>query len=120
MGMALQITPWSPYEGRMSLASASRIALTSAFADLVLVRSQFSPFELPEIFAAPADDGDDDASRDLVRLNAELLATKFVRAEIDTFVRPLNGGDVEQLGASQWEIDDPLPRFATGALNLEN
>lgn len=75
---------------------------------------------MPEIFAAHADDGENDACRDLVRLVAELLAGKFVRGEIDTFIRPLNGGDVVKLSAEMWEIDDPLPRFATGALNRDD
>ena len=36
-----------------------------------------------------------------------------------TFVSPLGGGEVVPIDADVWEIDDPLPRFATGALNLE-
>jgi hypothetical protein len=118
--MLSSITPWSPYEGRTALASAGRITLTAAFADLVRIRAGFSPVDLPAIFAAPADEGENDACRDLVRLDAELLARKFVRGEIDTYIRPLRGGDVEQLKAEKWEIDDPLPRFATGALHRED
>ena len=73
----------------------------------------------PKIFAAPEDEGENDAARDLVRLDAEMMARTFSSARLATFVRPLGGGEVVPIEADMWEIDDPLPRFATGALNLE-
>ena len=71
------ILPWSPYEGRNSIFSHGRKALTAAFADAVRTRAGFEPQELPEIFAAAEDDGENDAARDLVRLDAEHLARTF-------------------------------------------
>lgn len=117
--MSSTIAPWSPYEGRPLRLSAGRISLIEAFSDLVKIRAGFSPFDLPEIFSLPSDDGDNDACRDLVRLDAELLVRKLVVGEIETYARKLNGGEVEPLAADRWEIDDPLPRLATGALNVE-
>ena len=115
----IDITPWSPYLARTSLPSAGRIALTAAFADVIYIRCGFEAHELPEIFCAPADDADNDACRDIVRLNAEHTAEQFILGRIPTFARPLDGGIITPLDPSLWEIDDPLRRFATGAFNLD-
>lgn len=112
------IVPWSPYLARTSLPSAGRIALTAAFADVIYVRCGFEAHELHDIFHAPADDGENDACRDIVRLNVEHTAEQFIRGRIPTFARPLDGGIITALDPSLWEIDDPLRRFATGAFNL--
>lgn len=117
--MTRNISPWSCYAERLALPSAGRTALVAAFANLVAARAGFRAFDLPDIFAAPEDEGDNDACRDLVRLDAELLAGKFVRGQIQTFARPLGGGEIIEVAPDKWEIDDPLPRFATGAFNLD-
>jgi predicted DNA-binding transcriptional regulator AlpA len=93
--------------------------LVKAFGDLVRVQQGFNAHELPEIFAAPEDEGENDACRHLVTMDAAFLTTQFVRERIATFARPLGGGEVVPIVASMWEIDDPLPRMATGAFNLE-
>ena len=118
--MTTDITPWWPYEIRTDLVSSGRRTLTSAFADFVSCQAGFPPYDLPEIFAVPEDEGENDAARDLVRLDAEHLARMFSIGRLETFVRPLGGGAVVGLAAELWELDDPLPRFATGALNLEH
>lgn len=111
--------PWAIYASRSSTISQGRVTLTAAFADLVHFRSGFASYELPEIFEAPEDEGENDACRDLVRLNAEILAGKFIAGDIDTFARPMNGGEITPIEPEPWEIDDPLPRFATGAFNYD-
>ena len=117
--MTNSISPWSPYGGRTSMVSGGRKALTSAFADLVVSRQGFQSYELPEIFSAPVDEEENDAARDLVRLEAEHLSRMFANGRLASFARPLGGGDVTTIPSEFWELDDPLPRFATGALNLE-
>ncbi|WP_370190949.1 helix-turn-helix transcriptional regulator [Qipengyuania sp.] len=117
--MSTTIPPWSPYEGRPSLVSKGRKTLTAAFADVVQSRAGFPSYELPDIFAAPNDEGENDAARDLVRLNAEHLVRMFANDRLATFARPLGGGEVVGIDAGLWELDDPLPRFATGAFNVE-
>ena len=117
--MSQPIAPWSPYEGRNAIFSSGRKALTAAFGDLIQSRAGFPAYELPEIFAAQEDEGENDAARDLVRLDAEIMARAFATGRLATFGRPLGGGEVVPIDADVWEIDDPLPRFATGALNLE-
>ena len=113
------ITPWSPYEGRNAIFSSGRKALTAAFGDLVQSRVGFPAYELAEIFAAPKDEGENDAARDLVRLDAEMMARAFASGRLACFARPLGGGEVQPIDADLWEVDEPLLRFATGALNLE-
>lgn len=115
----IDITPWSPFLARTMLPSAGRITLTAAFADVMNIRCGFEAHELPEIFYAPSDDGENNACRDIVRLNAEYTAEQFMRGRIPTFARPLEGGIITPLDPSLWEIDDPLRRFATGAFNLD-
>lgn len=117
--MSNSITPWSPYEGRTDLVSSGRRTLVSAFGDVVRCRAGFPPSELPDIFEAPHDDGENDAARDLVQLDAEHLASAFAIGKLDTFGRPLGGGEIVTISMAHWELDDPLPRFATGAFNLE-
>ena len=114
------ITPWSPYLEQAFATSAGRRALIDAFGDLFSVQEGFNPRELPEIFAAPEDEGENDACRHLVTMDAAFLTTQFLRQRIATFARPLGGGEVVPIMASLWEIDDPLPRMATGAFNLEH
>ncbi|WP_202391972.1 helix-turn-helix transcriptional regulator [Qipengyuania vulgaris] len=117
--MTNSISPWSPYVGRTSMVSAGRKTLTSAFADLVVSRQGFQSYELPDIFSAPVDEGENDAARDLVRLEAEHLSRMFANGRLTSFARPLGGGEVTTIASEFWELDDPLPRFATGVLNLE-
>ena len=115
----IDITPWSPYLTRTTLPSAGRTTLTAAFADVIKVRCGFESYELHEIFCALADDGENDACRDIVRLNAGYTAEQFISGRIPTFARPLEGGMITPLDTIHWEIDDPLGRFATGAFNLD-
>ena len=113
------IPPWSPYAARTSLPSAGRITLTSAFGQVIDARHGIPSHELPETFAAPDDDGWNDACRDQIRLEAETMTEAFISGRMTTYARPLGGGDILLLPAAKWELDDPLPRFATGVLNLE-
>jgi predicted DNA-binding transcriptional regulator AlpA len=118
--MSQSIQPWSVYEGRLREGSAGRISLQKAFALFLEDRIGFDANELPEIFSAPADDGENDAARDLVGLQAEWLVDAFASGAIATFVRPIQGGEICALPAWIWEIDDPLVRFSTASLDLEN
>lgn len=113
------ITPWSPYAEQAFATSAGRISLVKAFGDLVRVRQGFNPHELPEIFAAPEDEGENDACRHLVTMDAAFLTIQFAQERIATFARPLGGGEVVPIMAIMWEIDDPLPRTATGTFSFE-
>ena len=117
--MTANISAWSPYEKRTAIVSSGRKALISAFADVVRCRAGSPSHDLPEIFAAPKDEGENDAARDLVQLDAEHLTRIFAIGRLETFARPLNGGEVVAMASELWELDDPLMRFATGALNLE-
>ncbi|MDC8753827.1 AlpA family transcriptional regulator [Erythrobacter sp. sf7] len=91
--------------------------MITAFGDLVRCQAGFEPHELPEIFAAPVDGDENDACRRLVALDAALLTTQFVLGKIATFARPLGGGETVEIPPAHWEIDDPLPRLATGTYN---
>lgn len=118
--MTNSIQPWSVYEGRLSAGSAGRISLEMAFAMLVSDRVGFEAYELPEIFSAPADEGENDMARELVRLQAELLTDEILNGNISTYARPIGGGDIIPLKPAIWEIDEPLDRLAVAALDLEH
>ncbi len=55
----------------------------------------------------------------MVRLDAEMMTRAIASGRLMTYARPLGGGEIEPIDAGKWKVDDPLPRFATGALNLE-
>lgn len=113
------IVPWSPYHQIDLISSAGRRSLISAFSDVVRVQHGFEPHELPEIFSAPEDEGENDAVRHMIVLDAGYLARQFMNARIQTFARPISGGDVVAVPPHWWEVDDPLPRMSSGALNFE-
>jgi predicted DNA-binding transcriptional regulator AlpA len=115
--MTVPIEPWSPYGGGDPIVSASRRTLVSAFGDLVRCRAGFAPHELAEIFSAPSDEGENDACRHLVREDAIFLTMQLVSGRLSSFARPLGGGEAMAIPAAHWEIDDPLPRFATGVFS---
>ena len=83
------IHPWSPYLEQGLAKSAGRRALVEAFGDLIRVKQGFKPYELPEIFSAPEDEGENDACRHLVTLDAAFLTAQFLQQRIATYVRPL-------------------------------
>jgi len=118
--MTETIIPWAPYGEGETIVSSGRRTLVSVFGDLVLSQQGFSPHELPEIFVAPQDEGENDACRHLVAKEAAFLTTQFVLGTITTFARPVGGGEAVAIPPTLWELDDPLPRMATGALNLEH
>jgi len=118
--MTQAIDPWSPYLAADPIVSSGRRTLVSAFADLVFVQNQFQRYELPEIFEAPEDEGENDIAREMVRLDAVFLTQQFLLGKIATYARPMGGGDVVPIPAAHWEIDDPLMRMATGAYNREH
>jgi predicted DNA-binding transcriptional regulator AlpA len=115
--MDQEFVPWSAYVVNEPMASAGRRSLISAFGDLVRCQAGFQPYELPEIFTAPKDEGENDACRHLVELDVALLTMQFVRGKVGTFARPIGGGEAVPIPSAHWEIDDPLPRFATGTFN---
>ena len=116
----MSIEPWLPYASSDAVVSQGRRTLVSAFGDLVRCQACFEPYELVEIFAAPEDQGENDACRHLVREDAVFLTQRFVSGSIATFARPVGGGEIVSLPAEHWEIDDPLPRFATGLFNVDD
>jgi excisionase family DNA binding protein len=111
------LIPWSAYAASEHIVSAGRRSLISAFGDLIRCKAGFQPHELQEIFGAPADEGENDACRHLVELDAALLTAQFVLGNIATFARPRGGGEAVAIPPAHWEIDDPLPRFASGTYN---
>lgn len=115
--MTAPIEPWSPYGGGDPIVSAGKRTLVSAFGDVVRCQAGFEPHELAEIFSAPADEGENDVCRHLVREDAIVLTMQFVSGRLSSSARPLGGGELTAIPAAHWEIDDPLPRFATGVFN---
>lgn len=114
------LSPWSIYNQQPPLQSAGRIALTAVFGDVVMLNIGFQHHEFSDIFSAPFDEGANDMARAIMCGQAHMLASHFVIGRIPTFARPIGGGEVVPLLAHYWEIDDPMPRFAFGALNLEH
>ena len=109
---------WSVYDGRLDLASTGRVSLIKAFADVVRFRLEIEPYELSSIFAAPSDDAENDCLADLVALQSQYFIDDFLSGVMTSFTRPFGGGEVVPMPACMWELDNCLPRFAKGALNV--
>jgi len=52
------------------------------------------------------------------RLAVTTITTAFLDGRIQTWARPIGGGVPVPLDPVMWEVDDPLPRFRSGRLNL--
>lgn len=113
------IEPWSPYDSRQSLTSANRVSLVKAFADVIKLRLDIEPHEFSTIFAAPSDEAENDALKMLVELQTRYFVDNFLSKVMTSFARPIGGGEPISMAGNMWELDDYLPRFATGALNLK-
>lgn len=111
--------PWAKYSERETVVSAAGYSLVEAFAQLVLARIGFAKYELTEIFNGPDGEDETEVARDLVRVQSEMLATEFALGSVGTIARPIGGGGGTAIAPVMWELDDPLPRFATGEFNLE-
>lgn len=113
------IEPWSPYDSRQSLTSANRVSLVKAFADVIKFRLDIEPHEFSAIFTAPSDEAESDALKMLVELQTRYFIDDFLSEVMTSFARPIGGGEPISMAGHMWEVDDCLPRFAKGALNLE-
>ncbi|WP_187334936.1 helix-turn-helix transcriptional regulator [Novosphingopyxis iocasae] len=58
--------------------------------------------------------------KDLVGLQSRYFVDGFLSGSITSFARPIGGGEAVRMTPTMWELDDCLPRFATGTLNLEH
>ena len=110
--------PWSIYDHQPTLQSSGRIALTAAFADVVLVKLGIAHYEFADIFAAQSDDDENDKTRTMILGQAVRLSRLFLIGRLSTFARPIGGGAVVAIPSDHWEVDDASMRIATGALNL--
>lgn len=110
---------WEIYLDNSRLSSPGKLWLTEAFGDLLQVRREIAPYELVDIFAAAPDDGgDNDLAKHLVYMEAELLTHAFLNGFVQTFARPLRGGNIVKIDKTLWELDNFLPRFSTGSFSL--
>jgi len=115
----MTLEPWEIYFGRTDLPTAVGITLATAFADVVSARCGHDSYEIPEIATAEDDGGVASFLKDELRLQAKGLAQALVSGGILSFARPVGGGKVLPIPAEHWEIDDPLPRFATSGYNYD-
>ena len=109
-------TPWTPYLNDPMLRSAGRTSLVSAFSLYMAARSGISPQEMAKSYGVGGDEND----RQMVEREIAFLSKIFVEGQIRTFARQFGGGEPVELPPSAWELDDTVPRFASGALSLES
>ena len=57
--------------------------------------------------------------KDLVGLQSRYFVDGFLSGSITSFARPIGGGEAVRMTPTMWELDDCLPRFATGTFNME-
>ena len=112
--------PWVPYLAEAFPASSSGTHLAEAFARLVEGRYELGRRELFDLMTSvEGEDGGLGLERCFIRDAARRVAEALMSGAIKSFARPVIGGPVQPMPAMMWEIDDPLPRFATGCFNWD-
>lgn len=107
------ISPWSPYRVETFPQSAGRVALTEALSNYMLIEHGLGPAQIADAFVEPGDV----RTRDLVGKAARLIAEQLLAGRFTTSARSLGGGEPLRLAPHVWELDDVLPRFATGTMD---
>lgn len=107
------ISPWSPYRVEIFPRSAGRVTLTEALASYMLIEHGIGAADIADAFATPGDA----RTRELVAAAARLIAEQLLAGRFTTHARPLGGGEPVRLAPHVWELDNVLPRFATGTID---
>lgn len=107
------ISPWSPYRVETFPQSAGRVTLTEALSNYMLIEHGLGPAQIADAFDEPGDA----RTRELVCKAARLIAEQLLAGRFTTSARALGGGEPVRLAPHVWELDDVLPRFATGAMD---
>lgn len=112
--------PWQPY-GENQPVSRFGITLVAAFSKLMSARWGCEQYDIHAFFVQNDDpDADEDPFVGMATISAEMMLEAFQQGYIDTFARPIGGGDPVIIPPDFWEVDDPLARLATGLFNLSD
>lgn len=109
------VKDWSIYRGGAAVQSRGRVPLTVAFEQYCCMRWGLSGDEIADA-AEGGDEGGD--VRSMVAMAIDLLGGTFVQGAFPAWARPIGGGVPEEIPAENWELDDLMPRFATGTINM--
>lgn len=112
--------PWQPYIEPQPISSAG-ISLVEAFGKMVQSEWSLHSFELFEALAEieHTPEGEVPVSA-IVQTCARTFQEAVLAGTLQTSARPLDGGEPTALKPLHWEIDNPVPRIASGCLNLED
>ena len=110
--------PGAPYLLEDPPRSEGRVLLSQSLEEYAAIEWGFGPKDIAPFFSTPAaDDKDGRYVAAMLRIACDNLQSLLLAGRLRAFARPLGGGRPVPLGSHLWEIDDPLPRFATSAIN---
>lgn len=111
--------PGAPYLVEDHLRSGGRVPLSRALEDYVAIEWGIGPADIAAVFQGrETADGDAAFVLPCVRIACACLLDVIQAGHLRTSARPIGGGVPELLDADLWEVDDPLPRFATSAISV--
>ncbi|MEO9229915.1 MAG: AlpA family phage regulatory protein [Devosia sp.] len=105
----------SPYTMDEAPTSVGRVLLARAFAHWCVIHYGHDPAEVAAAFDANVDS--DAALRRHVHFAARLLGELIASGEIHSWARAFGGGGPAPIPATDWELDDFRPRFASSAFD---
>lgn len=112
--------PWQPYIEHQPVSSAG-ISLVEAFGKMVQAEWSLHSFDLFEALGETEEtpEGEIPVSV-IVQICARTFQEAVLEGKLQTSARPLAGGEPVELKPLHWEIDNPVPRMASGCLNLDD
>lgn len=112
--------PWQPYLEHQPVSSTG-ISLVEAFGKMVQAEWSLHSFELFEALGETEETGDGEIPVSvIVQICARSFQEAVLEGKLQTSARPLAGGEPIALKPLHWEIDNPIPRMASGCLNLND
>lgn len=109
--------PWQPYLMQDHPKSRDHILLSQALEQYTLVEWGISAEDIAAAFIGGRDQPQGALDRERVLVAVRMLTDLILSDRLTTQVRPFGGGQPRALSTCDWEIDDPLRRFAWSAMD---
>ncbi len=112
-------TRWEVYEAGDPFRFRSREHILLSEAVLLYVGLVFGQVgaDISEAFTSTEDSSYDRSRRGEVLALISLLHDLLVTGRLHSFIRPFGGGAPRRLHTNEWEMDDPLARFAWSGMD---
>ena len=110
-------SPWEVYRRPQPLASREHLLLSEALTRIADDEFGIDADHVAEAFTAAEPDFIGLADRDDVETVIARLHNLIVTDRLHSFLRPFGGGRPRRMSTDEWELDEPLMRFAWSAMD---